>query len=86
LGEKKPLTTQWLIGEGLRAVAQRPVQAIETAIKANKNINTPPTIGSTMGIKGTIASTGSISVLAWAVSWLAGADMVVFQKREMTRF
>ena len=33
--------------------------AIDTAINASKNINTPPTMGSTMGIIGTMASVAS---------------------------
>jgi hypothetical protein len=50
-------------------------QAIETAIKASKNINTPPTNGKTKGIKGTMASTASGS---WSgVFGVCGADMVV---------
>ena len=49
-------------------------QAIDTAINASNNINTPPTMGSTMGIKGTTASTASTS---WSGVWGAGADMVI---------
>ena len=45
-------------------------QAIETAMNASKNINTPPTIGSTMGIRGTMASVAS-GVCAGVASWVA---------------
>lgn len=49
-------------------------QAIETAMKANKNISTAPARGNTRGIEETTASTGSISetcVLG------VGLDMVI---------
>jgi hypothetical protein len=45
-------------------------------MKANKNIKTAPTSGSTMGINGTTASTASSG---WCSAWLEGADMCFFQ-------
>ena len=51
-----------------------------TAINASKNINTPPTMGNTMGIKGTMASVAS-GVCSGVASWgLAGVDMSVLSK------
>src|SRR5688572_10031335 len=56
------------------------------AIKASRNISTPPTTGRTIGISGTIASTASCSwagvALSWAalVVWSAGLDMGWFLK------
>jgi hypothetical protein len=50
-------------------------QAIDTAMKANKKINTPPHRGNTMGISGTMASIASTSCFS-SLEWLgAGADM-----------
>lgn len=44
-----------------------------TAMNASRNINTPPTTGSTMGIRGTMASTASTSWPGGGVG--VGADM-----------
>lgn len=52
----------------------QPFQAIETAMKASKNINTAPTRGRTIGMADTTASTGSVS---WAGVWGVGVDMVI---------
>ena len=49
-------------------------QAIETAMKASKNINTAATSGKTSGMEDTTASTASIS---WDGSWGAVLDMVI---------
>jgi len=50
-------------------------QAIDTAIKASKNMSTPPTKGKTNGMRGTMASTVSAS---WSgVLGVLGADMAV---------
>jgi hypothetical protein len=51
------------------------VQAMKTAIKANRKISTAPATGKTTGIKGTMASTASTS---WASLW--GADMVLLSE------
>ena len=47
--------------EGAGRAIGKPSQAMNTAMKANRKINTPPTTGRTIGISGTIASTGSFS-------------------------
>jgi hypothetical protein len=56
-GEKKASTKA---GLGRSTNAKR-VQAIETAMNASKNIKTAPAKGKTIGIIGTIESTGSSS-------------------------
>ena len=56
------------------------LQAIETAIKASKNINTPPTTGKTTGIKGTIASTGSAGT---SLCSGVGADIYILENRAL---
>ena len=48
----------------------QPVQAMKTAMKASRKIKTPPAIGITNGIIGTMSSIGSCS--GATVSWLAG--------------
>lgn len=50
-------------------------QAIETAMKANKNISTAPASGNTRGIEETTASTGSTSEAC--VRGDEGLDMVI---------
>jgi hypothetical protein len=45
---------------------------MDTAMNASKKIRTPPTIGSTNGISGTMASTGSTTGPG---VWDEGADM-----------
>jgi hypothetical protein len=80
LRKKKPLNGQRLICQVFALERRWQFQAMETAIKASRNISTPPTIGNTMGINGTMASTGSTSVVSGAAGWLAGADMAGFQK------
>lgn len=55
------------------AKVELPRQAMETAIKANKNISTAPAIGSTKGMEDTTASTGSIS---WVWAWVEGVDIM----------
>jgi hypothetical protein len=57
---------------GLRRLTVRANQAIDTAMNANRNISTPPTMGSTMGIMGTTSSTGSAAW--WSSEWW-GADI-----------
>ena len=54
--------------------AQRPArQAMDTAMNASKKINTPPAMGNTMGIIGTMDSTTSSGW--WAGVWRSGWDM-----------
>ena len=50
-------------------------QAIDTAMKASKKINTPPHSGNTKGMSGTMASIASTLCFS-SLGWLgAGADM-----------
>ncbi len=56
--------------------AQSGHQAIETAIKASKKINTPPAMGMMNGIDGTMEATTSSSA-SWLAAWGVGADMVI---------
>ena len=70
----------WIAGQARNDSLQRLVrgleadQAIETAMKASKNINTAPASGKTSGMDDTTASTGSIS---GDRAWDVGLDMVI---------
>jgi hypothetical protein len=72
-GREKGQQKGWPGSSGKRAEA---FQAIETAMKASKNISTAPARGKTIGIMGTMESTGSSSTAgtSWAcalwASWL----------------
>jgi hypothetical protein len=48
---------------------------MNTAMKAMSNMVTPPTMGNTTGINGTIASTPSGSTASGWSEWAWGADM-----------
>jgi hypothetical protein len=77
-GRKKASTKA---GLGLLTKMQGGIQAIETAMKASKNIRTAPAKGKTIGIIGTMESTGSSSTAgtSWAcaswLEWSTGLDM-----------
>jgi hypothetical protein len=80
-GREKSQHKDWLGSVGKQT---EPYQAIETAMKANKNINTAPARGKTIGIMGTMESTGSSSTAgtSWAcalwasrLEWSTDLDM-----------